>query len=137
MFGSNALKDGQEFCKVIHVLEGFNQAEHPKVLNVRGLQSTTDIAIINRRSRDSTDRLGMKHGVAKFIPRLLSQEQKEFRTEVAEHRITQVSQSPLPTVQTKVLIEIPKEDFADCSANGLNTGWILFGQKQSYLLHFL
>jgi hypothetical protein len=30
-----------------------------------------------------TEDLGMKHMAAKFVPRLLSQEQKEFRAEVA------------------------------------------------------
>ena len=38
--GTNASKTVENLLKVIHVLEGLQQAEHQRMLNVYGLQST-------------------------------------------------------------------------------------------------
>ena len=38
--GANASKMAENLLKVIHVLEGLQQAEHLRMLNVYGLQST-------------------------------------------------------------------------------------------------
>ena len=38
--GTNASKMVENLLKVIHVLEGLQQAEHLRMLNVYGLQST-------------------------------------------------------------------------------------------------
>jgi hypothetical protein len=41
-----------------------------------------------------TEDLGMKHVAAKFVPQLLSQEQKEFRTEVAQDLLETANNDP-------------------------------------------
>ena len=65
--------------KGIHILEGLQQAEHLRMLNMYGLQSTNqlltgreleaDLGIPNTTVSEIVMRdLGMKHVMAKFIP---------------------------------------------------------------------
>ena len=91
--GTNASKMAENLLKVIHVLEGLQQAEHLGMLNMYGLQSTkindwlreleADLGMPNTtESEILTQDLGMKHIVAKFVLWLLLPEQKEHRAAV-------------------------------------------------------
>ena len=83
----------KNLLKVIHVLEGLQQAEHLRMLNAYGLQSTK---IGNWQCENwkliwgfwkllceiLTQDLGMKHVVAKIVLQRRLPEQKEHRTAV-------------------------------------------------------
>ena len=81
--------------KAIHILEGLQQAELLKMLNTCGLQSENQQLTVQELEENLgiprtvvseifTEDLGKKRVTAKFVLRLLSQEQKEFCAEVAE-----------------------------------------------------
>ena len=86
--------------KMIHILEGLQHAEHVRMLNVYGLQSTNEDRRLTVReleidlgiptstmSEVLTEDLVMKCVVAKFIPWLLLPEQKEHHAAVADDMI--------------------------------------------------
>ena len=76
----------ENLLKMIHILEGLQQAEHLRMLNMYGLQSTkigdwqleADLGIPETTVPEIlTQDFGMKRVVAKFTPQLLLPEQKE------------------------------------------------------------
>ena len=78
----------ENLMKEIHVLEGLQQAEHLRMLNGYGLQSTkighwqweleADLGIPKSTvSKNLTQDLAKKYVIVKFVPQLLLPEQKE------------------------------------------------------------
>ena len=90
--------------KVIHVLEGLQQAEHMRRLNkdainkdwrLTGRELEADLGLPKTTvSQTLTQDLGMKRVVAKFIPWLLLPEQKEHRATVANDLIQTAINEP-------------------------------------------
>ena len=96
----------ENLLKVIHILEGLQQAEHLRMLNVYvgcnlqrsatdSLRTRTDLGIPNSTvSEILTQDLSMECVMAKFIPRLLLPEQKEYRAVLANDLIQTATNEP-------------------------------------------
>ena len=91
--------------KVIHILQGLQQAKHLIMLKVYGLQSTrleltvqelqADLGIPNTTESEILMRnLGMKRVMTKFIPWLLLPEQKEHCASVPDDLIQTTTNEP-------------------------------------------
>ena len=100
--GTNVSKMVENLLKAIHVLEGLQQAEHLRMLNVYGLHSTKINNWQRNRSWYEDPKnyciqefdAGMKRVVAKFIPPLLLPEQKEHHATVANDLIQTATSEP-------------------------------------------
>ena len=96
----------ENLLKVIHILEGLQQAEHLRMLNVYvgcnlqrsatdSLRTRTDLGIPKTTvSEILMQDLGMKCVVANFIPQLLLPEQKEHRAAVANDLFQTATNEP-------------------------------------------
>ena len=94
----------ESMLKVIHFLEVLRQGEHPRMLNVYGLQSTkisnwlweleADLGISKTVFKILMQDLGMKCVVAKFIPQLLLPKQKEHCAAFADDLIQMDTNEP-------------------------------------------
>ena len=97
----------ENLLKVIHALEGLQQAEHLRMLNMYGLQSAkisdptdsvrtkADLGVPNTTVPEIVMQdLRVKRVVAKFTPRLLLPEQKEHRAAVADDLIQTATSEP-------------------------------------------
>ena len=98
----------ENLLKAIHILEGLQQAEHLRMLNVYGLQSTKigDWQCKNLKQiwgfqklvglRFMMQDLGMKRVMAKSVLQLLLSEQKEHRVAVANDLIQLLPMNQTP-----------------------------------------
>ena len=96
----------ENLLKVIHILEGLQQAEHLRMLNVYvgcnlqrsatdSVRTRTDLGIPNSTvSEILTQDLSMECVMAKFIPWLLLPEQKEYHAVLANDLIQTATNEP-------------------------------------------